>query len=115
MTLKVKGPQIGSESIDDDLAKREAVDFSQETLQADEAQQNHSRKQRFHNHLITAIILAFWMGIAVLVGLVFSWLYHILTPGSCHYLSPDQIEKIQTMLFSGLVSGLLTGVAKRYF
>ncbi|OZC35627.1 hypothetical protein B9Q17_00845 [Marinobacter vinifirmus] len=47
--------------------------------------------------------------VGVLLCLV-SWFYHLLTPDHYHFLKDEQIRRIETVVFSGM----LVGLAQKY-
>lgn len=71
---------------------------------------SHSTKR----HFVRAVILVFWLlvSIAVIASVIFAW--HFLAPPKWGFLSEQQLEKIQTMLFSGAGVGLAGFVSKKY-
>lgn len=59
----------------------------------------------------TAISLAFIFFIVVLAVYV----AHLLMPDQMRWLTPDEIQHIHSMLFSGVVGGAIAVAAKTYF
>ena len=65
-----------------------------------------------------------WYGKVVVILLIFfallflgslaSWAAHYLLPTDRHWLDADQLSKIQSVLFSGSVGGVVTLVANKH-
>jgi len=47
-----------------------------------------------------------------LVGLI-SWATHYLSPDKFHWLSDDQLSKIQSVLFSGGMGAVVSGIIQK--
>ena len=112
--IKIKDDRLKHAISSDERAEKEANLFSSEELA--EIGENNSwvRKQRFLNCLTDALIRVFWVfltGVVILAGV---WFYHMVTPLLWHFLNPDQQDKVQTMLFSGIISAAATGSTKRF-
>ena len=111
---KIKPEQIPSE--ENGLANAEAKALAEgEDLKKDAEKREHGRKQELKDILVLGIKFFFWLFLIVVVVMSLTWVFHLLTPEGWHYLCPEQIDKIQTMLFSGITAAALSGVAKRYF
>lgn len=93
-----------------DLAEKEAKAILHENLDEHARHREHRRTQRFKDSLNYVAVGAIWiLALAVLASVVF-WFWHLLLPTSIHFLADDQIRKIETVVFSGLV----VGIAQRY-
>ena len=42
-----------------------------------------------------------------------AWAAHYILPVSCHWLTAEQLEKIQSVLFSGGMGAVLSGIAQK--
>ena len=111
---EIKDDRIQHAIPKDDKAFKEASLFGSEELARIEENNNFERKQRFLNCLVDAFIKIFWVFVAGVVILAAVWFYHMVTPLGWHFLMPDQQEKVQTMLFSGVMSAAATASARRY-
>lgn len=49
----------------------------------------------------------------ILLCAMLIWSWHLMTPDRYHWLDTDQLEKLQTVVFSGAVSSLATMIGKR--
>ena len=120
MERKVTDPRLKNKSLGksigpDQKAQHEAKAFDQGSLEKLKKKNNFDRAQRFQNHLIQATIVIFWAGITAILSTGIVWFFHLLFPTSNHFLSDIQLDKIQAVLFSGMISSSLTGIARKYF
>jgi hypothetical protein len=97
----------------DARANSEAVKLAAgDDLEVDGKKREHTRHQKFRDHANRAILILFWLVVsAIAIGLV-TYTFHLVTPEWLHYLNPTQLEKLQTILVSALLSSALTGYAK---
>ncbi|WP_340529432.1 hypothetical protein [Cupriavidus necator] len=96
------------------IAQTEALRMAAgEDLESDGKAQEHRRHQTFRNHINRAAIWIFWViAASLLIGIVtFSW--HLVTPASFHFLADKQLDKLQTILGSAVLSSALTGYVNR--
>ncbi len=73
----------------------------------------HCRQEKFKKHKSWIALVLVW---SVLIGIVFMsgvWLWHLITPWS--WLNHDQLNRLETILFSGVISSLISPFIKRYF
>lgn len=97
-------PQI-SESPNDEL---------DEELKRSAKQGEHNRDQTFKNHVNHVALIGLWgVVIAVMLCGVF-YLYHMLSPERCHFLSTNQLEQIRTFVVTAILSSSLTNYANRH-
>jgi|GEM_PF-3550724 len=80
-----------------DNAKKEAL-----VLEGD-SQRNEQLKKESHKLLIVFIKLVFFLGVIVLIIRI----YHLVTFSDYMWLSEDQINNIDRILFSGTIGGLV--------
>ena len=64
---------------------------------------------------VPSIVLVFFLSFAG-TGLLFFavWVLHMLTPTWMHWLNMEQIDDIQTVLFSGASGVLISRLAQKY-
>jgi hypothetical protein len=69
-----------------------------------EAEANeHKRDQKFRDHFERLAIVGLWLG-AIFAGLVgVTWLFHVLTPVSCHWLTSEELSKLQNIFTGGVL------------
>jgi hypothetical protein len=71
------------------------------------------RNDGMQTHLHRISVLGVWViGLLIVAG-VSTWLYHFIVPTDWRFLSSEQIEDLQKILFSGFVGGALTNGSKR--
>ena len=111
---KIKAEGLTQEA--DDIAKKEADTLAKEKdLQKDALQKEHNRKQELKDMLVLGIKIMFFLALMAVILMIASWVYHLLTPTSLHFLNKSQLGKIETMLFSGLTAGVISRIGKKYF
>jgi hypothetical protein len=107
-------PSVVASSIEsDDKSIAEAKALSTGDLEKKASQNEHSRTERFRDHVARAIICLFWVVFAgvILAGSI--WFFHLITPDKWHFLTPVQTDKIGNQLFGGIVSAFISGYAKK--
>ena len=101
----------------DDSGTREARSLAQgktaDELKEQAAKSEHDRSERFRDHFERIAICCLWIvfGIFVLVGL--TWIWHLLMPACAHWLSVDQVQKLQNIVTGGLLVSIAGGHLKR--
>ena len=84
------------------LAEDEAAAFSKESLERNATLNSHKRKQSLLSHFHTAMVIVFWLGVVLFIFSITFWAYHLLIPDCWHFLSVEQIQRIeQTLLTAG--------------
>lgn len=103
-------PDIGltRRSSDTPNVDEEVASFTEKTLKEDSARQDHDRNQKWKNHFNKAFIVAFWFLWACFVFMVFSLIFHWVTPDNWHWLKAEQLDKIKTVILAALVSKAVT-------
>lgn len=97
----------------DQLAQQESQVFnSKRDLETESAEGEHDRFQKFR---CTVNCIAIWMlylfAVLFVVGVVtIAW--HLMTPEQYHYLSPEQVDKLHTIVGSALFSSIATNYIK---
>lgn len=61
--------------------------------------------------LVVVILMCFFSFLFVVS--VFAWAWHYLMPTSYFWLTEDQLSKIQSVIFSGSLGGVVATVAQR--
>lgn len=78
------------------------------------------RGQEEWNHLLWlkgygVVVFLFLLFFALLfLGSLGSWAAHYLLPCEYHWLSEDQLSKIQSILFSGSIGGVVSIMAQKH-
>ena len=84
------------------------VSYGNKTLEEDAAKQEHARNQKWKNHFNTAFIIAFWFLWSCFILMVFALIFHWVMPDTWHWLKPEQLDKIKTVIMAALVSKAIT-------
>lgn len=87
-------------------------------LSADEiaviaAQNEHDRTENFRNHFERIAVCALWVFAAAMLVVGLTWFYHIITPETWHWLSPEGVAKIQNIVTGGILAAVAGGHLKR--
>ena len=100
--------------VDDSLAQAESTAFGNGVnLKRDAAKRKHLRTEDLRDSLKSASKLLLWIfTILVLIGTLI-WCWHLFTPAWLGFLSQEKLDKIQHILQSILLSGLVAGYVKR--
>lgn len=62
------------------------------------------------NQLAKISILVFWLAFMIIFGVI---LYHFILPEPCHWLKEVDIAKLQSIIFSGTIGGVITLAIQR--
>ena len=102
------------EPSEDQIANREASSLAAGLdLEQDGQEREHARHQKFRDNINKATLWIFWMiAISLLLG-VATYAWHLMTPETWHYLTEKQLDKLQTLLGSAVLSSALTGYVNR--
>lgn len=111
---KIPTPQFNLTN-DDKSAAKEAESFANEDLDKTAKINDHNRKERFKNHLGTAALIIFWIIVVSFSIMALIWVYHLISPEKMHFLTPLQIDKLQTILFSAAVIKIGQNLVSKYF
>lgn len=94
-------------------AKLFELGLDEEDIKKRANEREHRRNELFRDHFEN-IAIAFLYLIAFLFFAVgFSWFWHLLTPGSWHYLSTDQVSKLQNIVTGGILASIAAGHIKK--
>lgn len=94
---------------DDPLAGFEAEN---DPLDAQIAEQAKRHKLNFRRHFARIAIISMYIIWGVLVIGALSWLFNYLTPW--HFLTDAQLDKVQSVVFSGIMGAFATAWARRH-
>jgi hypothetical protein len=104
------GPDIDSGTRE---AQQLGRGLSAEAIKAESEENEHRRAEKFKDHFELISIVSLY-GVFVLVLIVgFTWLFHLLTPDKWHYLTADQVSKLQNIVTGGILTGIATGHIKK--
>jgi len=74
----------------------------------------HTRTQNFLDSLNWCVLSFLRLGFAIVSIAVITWAWHFLTPTGWHYLTAAQLDKLQTVLFTGAFASILQAYAKKH-
>lgn len=95
-------------------AQEAAALAANKNLEEDGKHRDHAPFQKFRDHVNLASLILFWTVCASVFGGILTFTWHMLVPESWHYLSPDQLEKLKTILGAAVLSSALTGYANKH-
>jgi hypothetical protein len=107
-------PELSGGVTDDSKAKQEEAAFAGFNYDDLAKKNDHGRRERVRDHLLRAVLIIFWLLIALTVSAILIYGYHQFMPTGWHWLTERQIDKLQTIIFSGAIAGFMGNVAKRY-
>jgi hypothetical protein len=88
------------------------VDIENQKAQNDLNKLLRSDDLEFHIHRVLKVFL--WTVCLITLGGIITFSYHTLTPVKLHFLEPDQVEDIKSILFSGGMGAAISFIAQRY-
>jgi len=94
----------------DQKARKEDQNWDKEGKLKGQEETNHLWWLRAYGTLIILFLVVFAL---LFLGSLGSWALHYLLPERWHWLTPDQLSKIQSVLFSGGMGGVLSLVARK--
>ena len=114
----IPDPPVGGVDPDSLAAKEEeAVNSKSEDLLnawQGKAKTNAIRRDEWLRHCFfgaVAVIILFG-GVLLMIGMAV-WSIHIMGPTSWHWLTQPELEKLQVLMFGGVVSSMATVIGKR--
>lgn len=94
-------------------AKLLGSDFDEKEIKSRQAAAEYKRNENFKNHFERITICGLWLVAAVALVLGTAWFWHVLSPESWHWLSVDQVSKIQNFMTGGIVAAVASGHVKK--
>lgn len=73
----------------------------------------HERNEKFRNHFEIIAIISLWGFFILFAGLILTWFWHYLTPACLHWLTTEQLSKVQTLATGGIVATIAAGHMKK--
>jgi|LakMenEpi03Aug12_release.lakeMendotaPanAssembly.Ray.scaffolds.fasta_scaffold1372868_1 hypothetical protein len=107
---KIEPPN--NDSIDNAADKESAVLASGDDLEKITRYNQLQRSDNLNYHLHLASKLAIWGLVIALGAFGFCFIWHLVTPWK--FLNPEQIDDIRNILFSGLLTAVLSKYYKQY-
>ena len=74
----------------------------------------HDNTLAIHKTVKFLIPAALVVGFLAFTSLAVIYVLHLLLPVACRWLSPDEVQHIHSMIFSGVVGGAVAILAKMY-
>ena len=113
MSEKVPPPPEGSDSnpawARDKRSEKEVKNWADE----DALRGVERRNQKWVLLVLGFIVPIFMILFALIFGFAIAiWAIHYFIPESCHWLSPDQLAKIQSVIFSGSLGAIVSAYAQ---
>jgi len=71
------------------------------------------RDAGLQDHLHKIVVCGVYVIGALIIVAVGIWLYHFIVPTEWRFLTLEQIESLQNILFSGAIGGAISGQAKK--
>lgn len=92
----------------DDKATKEAAAFASRNLDEESQVNDHERKQKRKEHQNNLSIKIMWILVIVIGISSIIWLWHLLAPCGWRWLNQQDFNQLQTILFSGVISSILS-------
>lgn len=92
-------------------AKREEREWEHETALRGQETKNQVWFLKAYGIALVIFLSVF---AALFLGSLVSWSAHYLLPEYWHWLTPDQLSKVQSVLFSGSVGGVISIMAQKH-
>ncbi len=95
---------------DDTLAKEEDKYWADEEKLRGQKTKNDILWLKVYGFVVVMIMVIFAM---LFLGSLTAWAFHYLTPICWHWLDDNQLSKIQSVIFSGSLGGIVSFVAQK--
>ena len=92
-------------------AKEEEANWDKEGKLRGQEEKNHLRWLQAYGYVVIVFLFFFALLFVLFVG---SWTFHHLLPSEFHWLDENQLSKIQSILFSGSLGGVVSVVAQKH-
>lgn len=99
----------------DRAAARENEAILSDDYADDGRRRDHNRQQGLKDAFYFGIRILVVSGIVLIAGLSFVWALHVAGPQSWRWLTKEETDHIQALLFSGAMSAALTLLGKKVF
>lgn len=71
------------------------------------------RNEKFRDHFERIAITSLWIAAFIMLSVVFTWFWHLLTPESWHWMKPDAVAKLQSFVTGGIIATIGLGHLKK--
>ena len=109
----LRSQENSKEEFADKVGESEGVE--PDDLEQDAKKKAHHRREKFRDQLQNYIYVLLALFVMLLVIFVFIWGWHLLTPSSWHWLTDEQLFKLQGIMSSGLLAVFVSDYARRHF
>lgn len=73
------------------------------------------RNSRWWLHVYGVVLVTATLALSLLfLASLVSWSWHYIGPSKCHWLTPIQLDKIQSVLFSGGMGAILSSIVQKH-
>lgn len=86
----------------------EAVAFEDGTLKKISNKNAHGRREKFRDIFFTVTCWSFYVLSLYALAISFSWIFHLVVPECLHYLSDEQFDKVEHLVFTGATASLIS-------
>lgn len=93
-------------------AKAEEKNWDNEGILRGQEEKNQLLILKAYGWIVCIFLLVFAL---LFLGSLGSWAAHYMLPESYHWLKEPQLSKIQSVLFSGSIGGVVSLIAQRHF
>jgi hypothetical protein len=83
-------------------------------IEHQKAKNDLNKLLREDDHVPRIMKVFLWVAFAMSLSGVIIFAYHELTPKWLHFLEPDQVESIKSILFSGGMGAAISFIAQRF-
>lgn len=116
MATKKPVPNVPDEPkpANDLLAKSEEKAFAAGSYEEQSKRSEHSRSENVKWILHWAAVLIFLEFVLIYMILLLVWAYHLVAPHDYWFFTPEQFDKAQAIVLSGVVASALSKYYERY-
>jgi hypothetical protein len=96
--------------VDQDKAQSEEKNWPNEALLKQQKHANDLLWLKCYGWLVVGLTFLFCI---LFVSSLCAWSWHYLAPAAYHWLTADQLSKIQSVVFSGSLGAIVTSILKK--
>lgn len=74
----------------------------------------YKRAEAVKSHVHRAVLVIFWVLVASFLAMFLVWIFHLITPTRCHFLTDEQMNHLQSLLLSAMGSSVITSRARNF-
>jgi len=116
MVVKKAVPNVPEEAkpSNDLLAKKEEKAFAAGSYEEESKRSEHNRSEYVKWVLHWSAVLIFLEFVLIYMILLLVWAYHLIAPHAYWFFTPEQFDKVQAIVLSGVVASALSKYYERY-